>query len=132
LETAIYRIVQEALTNAIKHGKARRAVIEIHELGAELLLRVRDDGNGFDPQADTSGFGLLGMRERVQLLEGSFEIESSPSGTTISARLPVRRRAERSASASAVVTDGATDVERTADSRGANVDGAVRANGSPS
>jgi signal transduction histidine kinase len=95
LETAIYRIVQEALTNATKHGGARRAVVEIHEDGETVHVLVRDDGAGFDPSADTSGFGVLGMRERVELLDGTLEIDSSPgAGTTVRAALPVRRRVE--------------------------------------
>ena len=95
LETAIYRIVQEALTNATKHGEARRAVVEIHEEGETVHVLVRDDGVGFDPAADTGGFGVLGMRERVELLDGTLEIDSSPgAGATVRATLPVRRRAE--------------------------------------
>jgi signal transduction histidine kinase len=95
LETAIYRIVQETLNNAIKHGKAERAVVEISEEDNEVRLRVRDDGDGFDPEARTSGFGLLGMRERVELLEGALAIESSPSsGTTVTVTIPAHRRAE--------------------------------------
>lgn len=94
LETAIYRIAQEALTNAIKHGKAKRAVVELHDHGNEVRVSVRDDGDGFDPDAHTSGFGLLGMHERVQLLEGTLQIESARrSGTTITASFPVQRRA---------------------------------------
>jgi signal transduction histidine kinase len=94
LETAIYRIVQEALTNATKHGDAQRAVVEIHEDGETVQVLVRDDGVGFDPSADTSGFGVLGMRERVELLDGGLEIDSSPgAGTTVRATLPVQRRA---------------------------------------
>lgn len=95
LETAIYRIVQEALNNAVKHGKARRAVIEIHEDDRDVTLKVRDDGNGFDPEIHKSGFGLLGMRERVELLEGVLQIASSLSaGTTVTVTIPVQRRAE--------------------------------------
>ncbi len=100
LETAIYRIVQEALTNATKHGDAQRAVVEIHEDGETVQVLVRDDGVGFDPSADTSGFGVLGMRERVELLDGGLEIDSSPgAGTTVRATLPVQRRAETPAAA---------------------------------
>lgn len=95
LETAIYRIAQEALTNATKHGDARRAVVEIHENGETVEVLVRDDGVGFDPSADTNGFGVLGMRERVELLDGTLEIDSSPgTGTTVRATLPVQRRME--------------------------------------
>jgi signal transduction histidine kinase len=93
LETAIYRIVQEALTNATKHGNARRAVVEIHEDQEMVHVEVRDDGAGFDPSADTSGFGVLGMRERVELLDGMLEIDSSPgAGTTVRANFPAQRR----------------------------------------
>jgi signal transduction histidine kinase len=94
LETAIYRIVQEALTNASKHGGAKRAVVEIHERETTVHLSVRDDGDGFDIDAETDGFGLLGMRERVELLGGEISIDSVPGqGATVTARLPVQRPA---------------------------------------
>jgi signal transduction histidine kinase len=94
LETAMYRIVQEALTNATKHGGARRAVVEIHEDDETVHLEVRDDGAGFDPAAETDGFGLLGMRERVELLNGTLLLDSTPGrGTTVCASFPVQRRA---------------------------------------
>jgi signal transduction histidine kinase len=93
LELAIYRIVQEALTNASRHGKAKRAALEIREDADAVHLTVRDDGSGFDPDAVTDGFGLMGIRERVELLDGELLIDSAPDrGTVISARLPVRRR----------------------------------------
>ena len=92
LETGLYRVIQEALTNAVKHGHARRAVIEIVENPATVKLTVRDDGDGFDPATSTAGFGLLGIRERVQLLHGTVQIESAPgTGATITASLPVQR-----------------------------------------
>ncbi|HEX5307538.1 MAG TPA: GAF domain-containing sensor histidine kinase [Solirubrobacteraceae bacterium] len=95
IETAMYRIVQEALTNAVKHGAAKRAVVEIGDEGEEVSLSVRDDGSGFDPSEHTDGFGLLGMNERVQLLEGTLELISEPgSGTIIRARFPIQRRGE--------------------------------------
>jgi two-component system, NarL family, sensor histidine kinase DevS len=98
LEIALYRIVQEALTNAAKHGGAKRAVIEIHEDAATINLSVRDDGSGFDPNARSAGFGLLGMHERVALLEGELSIDSAPGkGAVVSARIPVRRRVEQAA-----------------------------------
>ncbi len=103
LETAIYRIVQESLTNAAKHGGARRAVVEIHEDDETVHLEIRDDGGGFDPAAETDGFGLLGMRERVELLGGTLLLDSTQGrGTTIRASFPVQRRA---AAAGAVVRD---------------------------
>jgi signal transduction histidine kinase len=94
LETALYRIVQEALTNAAKHGHAKRATVEIHEDGETVHLNVSDDGNGFDPDRDTDGFGLLGMRERVELLAGQLKIDSAPGrGAIVSAKFPAQRRA---------------------------------------
>lgn len=93
LESALYRIVQEALTNAAKHGKASRAVVEIREHSGDVRLLVRDNGGGFDPHAKGEGFGLLGMNERVALLGGELQVESSPGGgTTIRAQLPVQLR----------------------------------------
>jgi signal transduction histidine kinase len=93
LETALYRIVQESLTNATKHGGATRAVVEINEDEDTVRVEVRDDGSGFDPTADTAGFGLLGMRERAELLDGTLRIHSSPgTGATVYASFPVQRR----------------------------------------
>ncbi|HME01875.1 MAG TPA: GAF domain-containing sensor histidine kinase [Solirubrobacteraceae bacterium] len=93
LETALYRIVQEALTNACKHGEAKRAVVEVRDDSTTVHLTVRDDGKGFDPNAETDGFGLLGMRERVELLGGRVEIDSAPGrGAVVKAGFPVQRR----------------------------------------
>jgi signal transduction histidine kinase len=93
LETAVYRIVQEALTNAVKHGGASRAVLEVRDDQEFVQLSVRDDGSGFDPAGATGGFGMLGMRERAALLDGSLEVDSAPgAGTTVRSRFPVKRR----------------------------------------
>ncbi|HTA16044.1 MAG TPA: GAF domain-containing sensor histidine kinase [Solirubrobacteraceae bacterium] len=92
IETAMYRIVQEALTNAAKHGRAQRAVVEVHEDETDVRVSIRDDGTGFDPAEHTDGFGLLGMHERVQLLDGELTIDSSPGrGTTIRVGFPIQR-----------------------------------------
>ncbi len=107
LETAVYRIVQEALTNATKHGRAKRAVVEVEEGERGVRVVIRDDGQGFDPIEASSGFGVPGMRERAELLGGKLSIESAPGeGTTVSALLPVRRRS-RTYGAGATVSDGA-------------------------
>jgi signal transduction histidine kinase len=91
LDTAVYRIVQEALTNATKHGRAGRAFVEILERERTISLTVRDDGHGFDPGAKTDGFGLHGMRERAELLEGMLTVDSAPGqGATVTATLPIR------------------------------------------
>jgi signal transduction histidine kinase len=93
LETTIYRIVQEALTNATKHGSARRAMVQITETDTTIELTIKDDGAGFDTTDLTAGFGLVGMRERAALLNGTLKIDSTPGdGTVVQAVLPVARR----------------------------------------
>jgi signal transduction histidine kinase len=92
LETGIYRIVQEALTNAVKHGSASRAVVEVIEEHERIRITIRDDGSGFDPSDQRGGFGLTGMRERVALLGGGIDVESEPGGgAEITASLPAAR-----------------------------------------
>ena len=101
LETTIYRLVQEALTNVVKHAHASRAHVRVALVEAEIVVEVSDDGRGFDPDAATSGFGLAGMRERAFLAGGTLELSSSDSGTLLRARLPASRRplvADQSAS----------------------------------
>ena len=89
----MYRIVQEALTNAAKHGEATHARVSVIEAGADVRVSVRDDGHGFDTGQATAGFGLAGMRERVELLSGELSLDSAPGqGTTVTAVLPVTRR----------------------------------------
>ena len=88
VETALYRIIQEALTNAVKHAGASRVAVEARDDDGALRLSVTDDGRGFDPAAPGAGFGLAGMRERVLLLGGSLDVASGPAGTRIEATLP--------------------------------------------
>ena len=95
LETAVYRLVQEALTNVVKHAHAARVRVAVGEADGELLIEVHDDGDGFEPDAVDHGFGLAGMRERVGLAGGTLRIESGANGTLLSARLPVRRARTR-------------------------------------
>lgn len=90
VETAIYRIAQEALTNIAKHADATVVDIALHERHGAVELEVRDDGRGFDPAATTSGFGLLGMRERVELAGGTLALARRDGQTVVSARVPVR------------------------------------------
>ena len=91
VETAVYRIVQEALTNVVKHAAAERVSIVVTRMPQRLIVMIEDDGSGFDPGAGPGeGLGLLGMRERVQLLDGLLTIEAQPgSGTTLVAELPL-------------------------------------------
>jgi signal transduction histidine kinase len=95
VETTIYRIVQEALNNAVKNGHAHRGVVEVIEHETTIEVAVRDDGVGFDATDSTEGFGLLGMRERAELLDGTLAIESAPGrGTVVRATLPVESATE--------------------------------------
>ncbi|MBM3678209.1 MAG: GAF domain-containing sensor histidine kinase [Actinobacteria bacterium] len=90
IETAVYRIVQEALTNAVKHADARHLSVVLTRKASSVAILVEDDGRGFEPSHAGGGLGLVGMRERVDLLGGSFSLESSPdAGTTIQLQLPV-------------------------------------------
>jgi signal transduction histidine kinase len=96
-ESTLYRLVQEALNNVVKHAGASRAEAVVERTGEILELTVRDDGRGFDPAAVNGGFGLTGMRERVSLAGGELRIEAAPgSGTTVSATIPLRLPAQRS------------------------------------
>jgi signal transduction histidine kinase len=92
LESTIYRLVQESLTNVVKHAAAERVGVALVEDGGSVHLTVSDDGAGFRSEAAGDGFGLLGMRERVALLAGHLEISSRPgAGTTVAVQLPVQR-----------------------------------------
>jgi signal transduction histidine kinase len=86
-ETALYRIVQEALTNTVKHAHARNVSILLIWRDGRAAAVIEDDGQGFDPKAQTEGLGLLGMRERLALLDGDLVIESGPGGTTLVAEV---------------------------------------------
>ena len=95
LEDTVYRLVQEALNNAVRHGDTKRARVDIHEEGETLRVSVADEGRGFDPSEPSEGFGLAGMHERVSLAGGSLELRSAPGeGTTIVAVLPASYRKE--------------------------------------
>ncbi len=98
LETIVYRVVQEALTNAARHGEAERVEVGVVERAGELAVTIRDDGRGFDTGVPASGFGLTGMRERVALGGGELRISSIPgAGTTIEATLPLSQRMRQTA-----------------------------------
>ncbi len=88
IETAVYRVVQESLTNAARHADAEYVAVEVVRNGETIRIAVGDDGRGFDLEQPSSGFGLTGMRERISLAGGRLEIKTSPAGTTILASLP--------------------------------------------
>ena len=92
--TVLYRVVQEALSNVAKHAQASRVNVNIRKLRGVIRMEVQDDGKSFEVRGVLStqrnkGLGLLGMRERVEMVGGRFAVESSPGkGTTIRAEIP--------------------------------------------
>jgi signal transduction histidine kinase len=99
IETTIYRVVQEALTNIVKHAHASEVSVVLQRDGDEIVTTVEDDGCGFDvstislasSSSDNSRLGLVGMKERVALAGGILTVESNPGGTTILVRIPSAR-----------------------------------------
>ena len=89
---ALFRVLQEALNNAVKHSGVKRIEIQLREDSSEIHLVVSDLGKGFDVEAASQGkgLGLTSMRERVRLVNGTISIESKPmGGTTIHIRVPM-------------------------------------------
>jgi signal transduction histidine kinase len=91
LEAGVYRLVQEALTNAVKHSSGSRVDVRVRTTDHDVEVEVRDDGIGFDTAAANGGFGLVGMRERAELAGGSLTVQRADPGTRISAHLPLLR-----------------------------------------
>lgn len=90
LATAVFRIVQEALTNVARHAEASEVSVSIHETGTGIDMEVTDNGRGIAATGNKKTFGLLGMRERVTILGGTLEIDSQPArGTRITCWLPL-------------------------------------------
>lgn len=93
VEHELLRIAQESTTNAVKHGQASRIDITLAFTPDEVILRIVDNGRGFDPERETAKpghFGLIGIRERVQKLRGRVAIRSQPgAGATLEATVPL-------------------------------------------
>jgi signal transduction histidine kinase len=91
VETTVYRVVQEALTNIAKHAQATAVGVAVSQVGEAVSVVVEDNGLGFDQAALPKGrLGLLGMRERVELVGGTIDIESNPgAGTTVMVHIPL-------------------------------------------
>jgi signal transduction histidine kinase len=91
VETAVFRITQEALTNAIKHAEARTAHITFARRERSVVLTIEDDGRGYSlAQVPRGGLGLVGMRERVASVNGAFEVESKDgAGTRLTVEIPL-------------------------------------------
>jgi len=99
IETACFRIAQEALTNVARHAQAKGVDVSLRIVGNELVLAVRDDGRGFDPEAvklrpaQRASLGLVSMKERAALVGGRLEISTSDGGgTEVRATFPLRWR----------------------------------------
>ncbi len=105
LETTIYRLVQEALTNVARHAQAKSVRVSVTAEEGMVTVDVQDNGVGFDVAARAPGFGVAGMRERVYLAGGVLSIESSDRGTVVHARLGAR---QTSRSVQAPATDEKT------------------------
>ena len=90
VETAAYRIVQEAVSNALHHANANTISITLTHHDDDLVVFVEDDGDGFDPDRSTTRLGLKGMHERATLQNGTLTIQSTRAkGTIIRLRLPI-------------------------------------------
>ena len=89
IETVLYRVVQEALTNVVKHARARHVSVLLHARPGRVAVVIEDDGRGLAESGGSGdGIGLVGMRERVALVGGRLELESSGNGTTIVVEVP--------------------------------------------
>lgn len=87
----LYRIVQESLTNICKYANATKLQLNLQATPEGVYLIIEDNGQGFNLESYTSGFGLQGMRERVETLRGEFKIETAPgAGCRISVKLPLK------------------------------------------
>jgi len=110
--TALYRIVQEALTNVSRHAKASRADVKIECLDGLISMEIRDNGQGFNPKGKKhSRLGLIGMRERVEMIGGKFRVESAAGeSTTVHVEIPMGknvrlRRVSRGVGGQVVLND---------------------------
>lgn len=81
-EAALFRIAQEAVSNALRHGQAQQVTIRLHKQGEDIHLMIQDDGKGFNPQVESHGLGLLSMRERAQRAQGRLSLQSAPGQGT--------------------------------------------------
>ena len=90
IETALYRVVQESLTNVAKHAGATRATVRVDGHDHVVDLAIEDDGRGFEVSGPALGLGLISMRERAELVGGSLRVESTPGqGTTLAVEVPM-------------------------------------------
>ena len=95
IETALYRVLQEGIRNVVKHAAATRVGVILDATAKEVQLIIEDNGHGFAHEGTpldskpAARLGLLGIRERLALVNGTLEIESSPNGTTLLIHVPL-------------------------------------------
>ncbi|MBI1288976.1 MAG: PAS domain S-box protein [Flavobacteriales bacterium] len=95
LEKALFRMSQELINNSIRHGVADHIYVQLINHGDSIVLMVEDDGNGFDPQEPSKGFGLRNIRSRAEVWEGVVEIDSAVGlGTVTTIEIPLKKRTE--------------------------------------
>ena len=97
-ELALFRVAQESLTNIMRHANSPHAVIRLQRNHQTVSLEIQDTGNGMVLDETKSGVGIAGMRERLRLVGGNFSVKSSPSGTIITATVPINAAARTTAS----------------------------------
>ena len=96
IETALYRVVQESLTNIDRHSGSQTGLVELKKLRSRVEVSIKDNGRGFSGISDqihdssqSLGVGILGMRERLRLLGGTLEVVSDSTGTTVTGSIPL-------------------------------------------
>ena len=91
-ELTVYRVVQEAMMNVVRHAEATSVDLSVREADGQVTIGVTDDGRGFDPEEEGGGFGLIGMRERLSRVSGRLVVDAAPGrGTTVIATVPAVR-----------------------------------------
>ena len=133
VEIAVFRIYQEIVTNVLRHARAESVAVELYRAGGRLVLAVEDDGTGFDPSERGEGVGLVGMRERAELVGGTLTVDSEPGlGTHVRLEIPLPGEAgavdpgvaEVSARGSELAEVSQSGAEADEDGRGSEVAGA--------
>ncbi|MDW3211225.1 MAG: histidine kinase [Reichenbachiella sp.] len=89
IQITLYRVAQESINNAIKHSKAKEIKLSITAFDNRVSFFVSDNGVGFDPKKNTNGNGLRNMKERIKLVNGTLDIETQPTGTTLEIEIPI-------------------------------------------
>lgn len=90
-ETALYRMVQELMTNVVKHAEASEALVQINHRDEILHITVEDNGRGFDINSESTGIGMQNIRSRAHYLGGELDIDSSPNGTTVQINIDLKK-----------------------------------------